>query len=165
MFCRRVVKKVTACPHNVSSGSSSAAITGSRNMIFCHSVVKKVTACHHGSSSTEINATAIMTPATGVKKATACHDIVGGSSSTEIDVTTNMFPGTVVTGTNTVNQQKVGFQHVYKENETWREMESTNIIEKVQISFGGWGRKRVHTGGKRKAVHMLHTQEKNDKGN
>ena len=120
MFRRRVVKKVTACPHNVSSGSSSAAITGSRNMIFCHSVVKKVTACHHGSSSTEINATAIMTPATGVKKATACHDIVGGSSSTEIDVTTNMFPGTVVTGTNSTvsNQRKVGFQHVYKSLKT-----------------------------------------------
>ena len=59
-------------------------------------VVKKVTASHHGSSSTEINATTIMRPATGVKKATASHDIVlGGSSSTEINASFSMMPRTV----------------------------------------------------------------------
>jgi hypothetical protein len=101
-------------------------------------VVKKVTASHHGSSSTEINATTIMMPATGVKKATASHDIVfGGSSSTEIDATFRMMPCTVakkatvshaiVIGTNRSTddieskdgvESNRGFQHRYKSTTT-----------------------------------------------
>ena len=95
-------------------------------MIFCRSVVKKVTASHHGSSSTEINATEIMMTATGVKKATASHDVVGaGSSSTEeINVMTNMIPDTVVT----INQPKLGFQHVYKSLKT-------NSSRRVNVAY------------------------------
>ena len=101
-------------------------------------VVKKVTASHHGSSSTEINATTIMRPATGVKKATASHDIVlGGSSSTEINASFSMMPRTVakkatashdiVISTNRSTDDieskrgfecKRGFQHLYKSTTT-----------------------------------------------
>jgi hypothetical protein len=57
-----------------------------------------------------------------------------------------------------------GYTFVFKENETWREMERKDMIEKVQVSFRGWGRERVHT-RKRKAVHMLQSHEKNEDEN
>ena len=105
-----IKKKVTASPQHIEPGNSSAEIIGSGNMIR-HRIVKKVT----DTSSAEINAMAIIMPATGVKKVTVINDtVVDGSSRAEIDATFNMMPGTIAKN----DKPKRGFQHLYKSTTT-----------------------------------------------